>query len=394
MKVLILADQFVELNGAERLTLELAEDLAQRSDVAMQLASIYRHDLPGAVEAESIELEPRGLTCAHYLGIEVHPGLLAAIRAALRLRRVLRDGDFDVVETSVTSPSILAIWATLGLRTKPVIGIHFAMDPVRHRGIKDRFLAISARVRGRARFYSISEFASDAWAAYSRTARARTQTVYNGIADACFDSRPDRDGVRDELGIPRSARIALFVGRFVRTKGLEALFEAVGPIAKEENLYIVLAGALERASKSESMDSDPFMGELIRRSEAGGWKDRLRFAGRRRDISRLMASSDVLVHPTQTEGFGLVLVEAMAAGLQIACSNVQGIPEVVRDTGAIMTDPDDIAGFRQAVLDVLRRDEAEKDEAITRGRRRAESFRMAARVERMLALFNDAIRTS
>jgi glycosyltransferase involved in cell wall biosynthesis len=104
-----------------------------------------------------------------------------------------------------------------------------------------------------------------------------------------------------------------------------------------------------------------------------------------------MASSDVLVHPARSEGFGLVLVEAMAAGLPIACSNVEGIPEVVEGTHAIMTDPEDVAAFRQAVCAVLCRSEEEQAQAIAVGRKRAEDFRMHKRAEGIVQLFKDVL---
>jgi glycosyltransferase involved in cell wall biosynthesis len=63
-----------------------------------------------------------------------------------------------------------------------------------------------------------------------------------------------------------------------------------------------------------------------------------------------MRDADVLVHPARWEGFGLVLLEAMRAGLPIVATRVGAIPEVVRDgvTG-LLVPPDDPAALAQAI---------------------------------------------
>lgn len=101
------------------------------------------------------------------------------------------------------------------------------------------------------------------------------------------------------------------------------------------------------------------------------WGYRVRFLGHRKDISRLMAASDVLAHSAGTEGFGLALVEAIAAGLPVVATDVGGIPEVLVGTDAIMVPPDKPGLFRDAVLRVLRQSPDEVAQAARRGRHRA-----------------------
>jgi len=105
-----------------------------------------------------------------------------------------------------------------------------------------------------------------------------------------------------------------------------------------------------------------------------------------------MASSDVLVHSARIEGFGLILVEAMAAGLPVVASNVQGIPEVLAGTDSIMVPPDTPAELRKAVLKTLHRTPKEIISSVTKGRKRAESFRTGKRTDAIIKLFNDVIK--
>jgi len=106
-------------------------------------------------------------------------------------------------------------------------------------------------------------------------------------------------------------------------------------------------------------------------------------------IPRLMASCDLLVHPARIEGFGLVLAEALAAGLPVVASNVDGIPEVLAGTDSLMVQPDDPEALRDAVLKTLNRTPEETVCAIEKGRTRAEDFRIGKRTDAMVKLFED-----
>jgi alpha-1,3-rhamnosyl/mannosyltransferase len=71
------------------------------------------------------------------------------------------------------------------------------------------------------------------------------------------------------------------------------------------------------------------------------------------DLRALYAESAVFLFPSLYEGFGLPVLEAMAAGLPVACSNVSSMPEVLGDTGLTFK-PTDVRGGCKAVLELLR----------------------------------------
>ena len=386
MKILIFMTQFYQLNGAERLAVELAEGLNKRG-IHTDILSMYTEGLPG-VDGAKQDLLNRGIPHVRFLGMKIHPPLTSLLPAILKLRRMIQAEGYDIVETSMSTPSIITAWACRGLAVRQVSGIHDVFTRERYNTVKDKFWRYSVRNNRKTRFYSISDYAVTHWIKYSRTLAARTRRVLNAIPKDCFEAVPDREAVRDELGISKDVRIALFVGRLLKRKGIDTIYDALAPILKEENLTVIYVGG-EDSPEGFFPDDVGLLDRLKACIKQDGLIDRVRFLGRRDDVPRLMASSDVLVHPARIEGFGLVLVEALAAMLPVVASNVDGIPEVLAGTDSIMRVPDAPAPLREAVLTILNRTSQEAVQAIENGRRRAEEFRMDRRIDAMVQLFND-----
>lgn len=109
------------------------------------------------------------------------------------------------------------------------------------------------------------------------------------------------------------------VGRFHKNKGHRYLFEAIkGLIRKFPNIKVVLLGSGDRSMLEEE----------IRRLEVS---NHVTFAGYRNDIPAAMMAMDLLVHPSLSESFGQVIVEAMAVGTAVVATSVGGISELIDD---------------------------------------------------------------
>lgn len=385
MKILIFMTQFYQLSGAERLAVELAEELNKRG-IHTDILSQYTEDIPGVPEAKQALLR-RGIPNVHFLGMKVHPPITSMFPAVARLRRLIREHRYDIVETSMVMPTTLAAWATRGTHAKQVAGLHQVYRLDRENAPKDKLWRVSVRCNPHIRYYAISDYVAQAWVRYSKTPSAHTRTVYNAITDDCFTAAPDRFGVRRELGIPEDARLALYVGRLAAYKGIDTLLSALGPILASHDLHLLYVGRPDNfVAGTEQM-----LQRMEQEIQRNGWGGRVHFLPHRADVPRLMASADILVHPTRMEGFGLVLAEAMAAGLPIVASNVEGIPEVLAGTDSLMVPPDDPKALREAVLQTLHRSPAEVAAAIEKGCRRAQAFRTQQRTEAMIRLFEDVV---
>lgn len=393
MKVLVLTTQFYKQGGAERLGVELAVALNSLEEFKVELGSIYAADLPGVGDAEA-RIRSNGICDFHYLSLEVNPSPVAVLGSIWRLRKLLKKARFDIVETSQITPCVIASWAAWGLKTQHVAGVHDVFSRERYNSRRQKFWRFSVQGSRCAKFYAISNYVKKHWIEYSKTPPDKTQTVLNAIPHDCFDAKSDRDGFRDELGVTRDSHVALFVGRMLKRKGIDTALDAVGPILRHRNLHLVYVGDWEQGSEGFFAGEDSLREEMIALIAKRGWRKYVHFLGRREDVPRIMASSDLLVHPARIEGFGLVLAEAMAAGLPVVASTVQGIPEVVAGSDAILVPPDDPDALRLAVLTALNRKREERDAAIVHGRARAEAFRIGKRIEALKELFKNLTSTA
>jgi len=388
MKVLIFTSQIHLLGGAEKLAVELAEGLNAQPGVRADLLSMGSEDVPGTAETKQ-RLLNNGVQSVRFLGRRPGTSGHGMLGFVLKLRRILQGGDYDFVETSMPGPTILACWATRGLRTRLVCGIHdiYRRDHQNH--WSDKFLRFSVQSNRSVQFYAISKQAMEHWLKYARVEPERIRAVYNSIAADHFSSTPNGSWIEGIPDTGNGERKVLFVGRLCKRKGLDTLIDALGPILKEERIHLLIVGGSYTRPETFYPDDAHLLDRLTKQIADSTWSDRVHFLGFRDDIPKIMASADVLVHPARKEGFGLVLAEALAAGLPIVATDVGGIPEVLASTASILVPPEDPVAVRNAVREVLHRTSREAARCRIIDRQRAEFFRPERRIADMLALFHD-----
>jgi len=119
-------------------------------------------------------------------------------------------------------------------------------------------------------------------------------------------------------GAAESVRIGV-AARLAPVKGVEDLIAAFALVAPQLGVTLDVAGA--------GRETDALRGQ----AESLGIAERVRFLGWRDDVRALMERWDIYAQPSRAEGFGLAVVEAMAAGLPVVATDVGGLAEVVEN---------------------------------------------------------------
>ena len=173
----------------------------------------------------------------------------------------------------------------------------------------------------------------------------RIDVIPNGV-DASAFTGVDRSDARRALLLDATRPVVGLIGRITEQKGQDDFVEAALAIAVErpEPLF-VMVGFAEDAELQQ---------RLRQKIAVFGLSDRIRFLGNRDDMASVYAALDLVVAPSRWEGFGLMLIEAMAAGRPIVATRVGAIPEIVRDgrTG-VLVEPRDAQALARAITGML-----------------------------------------
>lgn len=215
-----------------------------------------------------------------------------------------------------------------------------------------------------------------------RGVTTRLEVIPTGIDPAFFFSG-DREGTRARLGIDLQAKVVGHVGRLAPEKNLAFLGEAMAAfVAQSPDVHAVIAG---------EGPSRPGIEAAFSRS---GVRDRLHFLGQLdpASLAGVYRAMDVFAFASQSETQGMVLVEAMAAGVPVVGVDAPGVREVVRDgQNGRLLDHEELDSFVAALGDIidLTGEPAERLEREVFAT--AERFSMAKTSAQALALYRDLI---
>lgn len=153
-----------------------------------------------------------------------------------------------------------------------------------------------------------------------------------------------RSQMRQEYGIPDNARVLLYVGRLAREKNLELLLNAFDILAsKHPDIHLLIVGGGPYEPRCRSLAN------ALRNAE------RVKFTGyvAREKVGRYYSVGDVFAFPSLTETQGLVVAEALCAGLPCVAVNAGGTPEMFVDGEDGMLARNDVNDFASKIDTLL-----------------------------------------
>ncbi|AXK55289.1 glycosyltransferase [Pseudomonas protegens] len=241
---------------------------------------------------------------------------LGAIRD---LRKIAASRNFSFCIAHRFKPIYIAL---LGTRL-PVVGVHHAFSDYKRRSRQ----IFAGLFRKRLSLLGVSDAVRDDMrACLPKWPAARIQTLYNRIdLEALQASQLDAAQARSELGLSADAWIVGNVGRLHPDKDQATLLRgfaaAVPQLPQQSQLAILGTGRLEKDLKSLAREL--------------GVADRVLFLGQVPDARRYFRAFDVFALSSDHEPFGMVLLEAMAAGVPLLATACGGAKEVVEGVGIL-----------------------------------------------------------
>ncbi len=180
----------------------------------------------------------------------------------------------------------------------------------------------------------------------------RIRVIYNGVDTNLFSPTASDASFKRELGLGSDAVLLANIGQICLRKGQTLLARAAVELAEEfPKINTVFIGE-RHSQKAESIEYEK---SITRIFEQAGIKDRLFFAGFRRDIPAILNDTDILVHTAHQEPLGRVLLEAAACAQAIVATDVGGTSEILtNEVSALLTAPDDVAAITAAIRRMVR----------------------------------------
>ncbi|WP_296879238.1 glycosyltransferase family 4 protein [uncultured Methanobrevibacter sp.] len=132
--------------------------------------------------------------------------------------------------------------------------------------------------------------------------------------------------------------IVLFVGNLIKRKNVDSLLEAKK--ISSTDYYLVVVG------------DGPLFKKLKKKVKEENIRDVI-FTGSRDDVENIIPSCDVLILPSYSESFGLVLIEALACGKPVIGSDVGGITEIITKHVGLLVNPNKISSIAMAIDKVI-----------------------------------------
>lgn len=158
-----------------------------------------------------------------------------------------------------------------------------------------------------------------------------------------------RNKLRDEFGIQKNNIVLLSVGELIKRKNHKIIIQALEKLQNPNVIYCICG-------------QGPLKGELELLAKDCHVEKQVRFMGFRKDIANMCAMSDIFVFPSLQEGLSMALMEAMACGLPIVCSDIRGNDELIAtEKSGYRVPVSDIEGYVKNIDSICKNEKLRKE---------------------------------
>ncbi|MGB9980364.1 glycosyltransferase family 4 protein [Methanobacterium sp.] len=337
MKICMVGHFPPHLGGISSYTYLLSRELINRGDEIYVLT--YPHENISDIKGIPVFTAPT-------LNIKGLRGFIFSISATFKLLRIIRKYKIDLIHAHyVMPPGLIAVICSMFSGTKTAITIHGSDIFVLTRKPLLRSMIKFILKRSDYVFVVSDSLKENVLKLGIEGLENKLSITYNAVDVERF-SPNKTSAFKEEVNINSQKPVVLFVGNLVWQKGVEYLIRAKEFLKEDAEIIIVGDGPLLEELKA-----------IVEFEEIEG----IIFTGARNDIENIMPAADVVVVPSISESFGIVVLEAMASGKPVVATNVGGIPEVVNKETGILVNPEDPVGLAEAIDKILQNKELKEN---------------------------------
>lgn len=321
------------LYGGERVVLNLASGLNKKGFQIIVVAFGNKEDdipLLRAAKDSNIKIDLLPLRARY------------DIRSIFDIKRLLKKYDVAILHCHGYKSDVLGFFAAMFTKVKLVTTLHGWWVGKELKSRFHNFLDLFI-IRYFDRIVSVSQPLAEKLSR-DKTLKIKTTVIPNCVDSKKFETAKDSIIIRKNLNITPHAKVMGTVSRLTQEKGHSYLLEAFAKIVADFKDTVLLI-----------LGEGPLKSSLINKARELGIEDKVIFAGFRDDVADIIATMDIFVMPSISEGLPMAILEAMAAKKPIVASAVGGIPLVIKDreTG-ILIKPKDSDSIYEALTHLLK----------------------------------------
>ncbi|HEX8974768.1 MAG TPA: glycosyltransferase family 1 protein [Patescibacteria group bacterium] len=229
---------------------------------------------------------------------------------------------------------------------------------------------------------AVSQFTKDEIVRYYRIDPEKVTVVHNAVESNLMDGatpgQNERDRIRDKYALPE--KFILYIGTLQPRKNIPHLIEAFARISEKiDDLKLVICGNPKAHNFDKRIDA-----ALEKHPLAG----KVQFPGfvAEEDKAVIFSLAHVFAFPTLYEGFGIPVLEAMAQGLPVTCSDIPSLKEVAADS-VLYFDSSSLEDFSEKLYSISM-DNDLRSRLILKGKERVSFFSWEKSAQKYLALYS------
>lgn len=245
------------------------------------------------------------------------------LKAVLELRKVIVEGQYDIVHTHCSVAGVVGRMAA-ALARVPVVVHHihgWGVQEDMSNTVKGIYLTLEkccALVTDR--LVAVSKPTIDKGLAYGICPEKKFALIYNGIPLEKFRKQVDEAAMRQTLGLAADSKLVGMIARLDKQKNPLDFIRAAALVVKEyKNVQFLIAGHGVLRSDCEALIQELHL------------QEHFFLLGFRSDIDKIMPILDITVMSSLWEGLPVAFQEAMSAGKPIVANDVDGVSDVVID---------------------------------------------------------------
>lgn len=330
----------LELGGPPILLLDIIQRLNKdrfESSIATGITADSKYDMTEFIREKHIEV-----FTFRSLVRNIHP--LKDILALISLFLFIKKGKYDIIHCHTSKGGFIGRFAARLAGSKIIVySPHGDVFKGYFNNLVTNIFVMLERFAApfTDNIITLSKKGAERFLEHGIGTRQQLKHIYNGIDIISYKrTKTTRAEKRIELGLGKDDFVCATVGRLVPVKGHQYLIEAIKKVVNKIP-----------SAKFLFIGDGELMPDLLAQTKSLGLCKNILFLGARSDIAEILNCIDIFLLPSLNEGFGIVLVEAMAMKKPVIATNVGGVPEiVVNETTGILLSPKDPEAFSSAII--------------------------------------------